>query len=140
MTQTGGGILLKFKFPKDARVSEREYRANIDGINIVFGAVLGFVLAGAEAMTTQQFALLLLLSAAVVITILYLGSSEYRAFYGLIAIVTVAILPWMMRGLEIPRLEKLQPTLGVWVAMVILLELMPKRKEEDAARQEDKNK
>lgn len=132
--------MLKFKFPKDARVSEREYRANIEGINIVFGAVLGFVLAGAEAMTTQQFALLLLLSATVVVMILYLGSSEYRAFYGIMAIVAVAALPWLMRGLEIPRLEKLQPTLGVWVAMVILLELIPKRKEDDATRQGDKTK
>jgi uncharacterized membrane protein YgaE (UPF0421/DUF939 family) len=132
--------LLKFKIPKDLRVSEREYRANIEGINIVFGAVLGFVLAGAEAMTTGQFALLLLLSATVVVTILYLGSSEYRAFYGLMAIVAVAALPWLMRELEIPRLEKLQPTLGVWVAMVVFLELMPRRKEKEAGQQEDNSK
>lgn len=31
------------------RMTKREYRANIRGLNIVSGAVLGFVLAGAAA-------------------------------------------------------------------------------------------
>jgi hypothetical protein len=119
-------------------VSEREYRANIEGINIVFGAVLGFVLAGAEAMTTGQFVALLTLSAAVVVTILYLGSSEYRAFYGLLAIAMVAALPWLMQELEIPPLAKLQPTLGVWVALVVFLELIPRRDESAPAKEEEK--
>jgi hypothetical protein len=133
-----GEAMLKFKIPKDLRVNEREYRANIEGINIVFGAVLGFVLAGAETMTTGQFSILLLLSAAVVITILYLSSSEYRAFYGLMAIAEVAALPWLMRELEIPQLAKLQPTLAVWIALVIFLELISRRDESAPAKEEEK--
>jgi hypothetical protein len=54
------------------------------------------------------------------------------------AIAAVAALPWLMRMLEIPHLAKLQPTLGVWVVLVIFLELIPKRKEDGAASQEDK--
>lgn len=124
-----------FTIPRVLRTTEREYRANIEGMNIVFGAVLGFVLAGTESMATKDFMLILLLSATVVVMILYLGSSEYRLFYGVTAVIGVLALPWALQEiLEVPPVPKLQPTLGSWLLMVILIELMPRVREMPATR------
>lgn len=120
-----------YKIPPTLRITSREYRANITGINIVFGAVLGFVLAGTEGLPTQDFMTLLLLSATVVISILYLGSSEYRLFYAVTAAALIAGLPFAIT--EIMRLDPipaLQPTLAVWAIMIVLVELLPRQKSE----------
>lgn len=63
------------------KMTEREYRANLSGLNIFFGAVLGFVLAGTERMSPLGFALLLTLTASVVVTILYITASKHRLTY-----------------------------------------------------------
>lgn len=118
-----------YSIPTTMRMSEGEYRANCNGINIVFGAVLGFVLAGAERMPDSQFALTLLLSASLVITILYLETTEYRLFYAAMAILFIAFLPRLFEAFELPLIPKLQPTLGVWLLMVLLIELAPRDKD-----------
>jgi hypothetical protein len=119
-----------YRIPTTMRVSQGEYQANINGMNMVFGAVLGFVLARAEALETMQFAFVLLLSAAVVVTILYLSSSEYRLFYAVAAIAAVAFLPVALNDMDIPPIPKLQPTLAVWVLMVLGIEMMPREPTE----------
>jgi len=115
-----------YRIPTTMWVSQGEYQANINGMNMVFGAVLGFVLARTEALETMQFAFVLLLSAAVVVTILYLSSSEYRLFYAVVAIAAVAFLPVALNDMDIPPIPKLQPTLAVWVLMVLGIEMMPR--------------
>ncbi len=119
-----------YSIPSTMRMTEREYRANIQGLNVVFGAVLGFVLAGSQSLADNQFIFLLAISAGVVVNILYLGSSPYPLFYGISAVVIVAVLPWILDLMEIPPIPKLQPTLGVWVGMVAFIELMPRASEE----------
>ncbi len=115
--------------PRTMRMTESEYRANIQGLNVVFGAVLGFVLAGAEAMSNYQFGIVLLLSTTIVVTIFYLEASSYRVFYGLLAVALIALLPRMMQAIaEVEAPEKLQPTLAVWLAMVAVMELAPREK------------
>ena len=119
------------KIPPTFSVTEREYRANVDGINIVFGAVLGFVLAGSEGLPPTDFMTVLFLSATVVIAILYLGSSEYRLFYGLTAAASIGALPYILNDLlEIEIIPALQPTLATWALMVVLVELLPREKPE----------
>ena len=115
-----------FALPPTLRMTQREYRANIDGMNIVFGAVLGFVLAGVEGASTRDFVAVLLLSAGAVVTILYLGSSPYPVFYGITAIALVALIPSVIDELTNIDIPKLQPTLAVWTAMVILIEILPR--------------
>lgn len=129
-----------YKIPMTWRVTEREYRANIDGINIVFGAVLGFVLAGAEELPTYDFVALLFVSAAIAILILYLGSSEYRLFYALAAAASIALLPKFLEKFVTPEsLPKLQATLAVWAFMVLLVELLPREKTDPPQAKEEPN-
>lgn len=134
-----------YRMPPTFRVTEREYRANIEGINIVFGAVLGFVLARADGLPIYDFMSLLFLSALVVILILYLGSSEYRLFYGVSAAGSIAALPMITTsGLKIQTVPYLQPTLAVWAFMVLLVELLPRepesKSEAEPGPDPDKNK
>ena len=62
-----------YRLPSSSRMTEGEYQANIQGINIVFGAVLGFVLAEAGNLPPADFAIVLFVSASAVIS---LGSSS----------------------------------------------------------------
>lgn len=119
-----------YSVPLTARMTPAEYRANITGLNVVFGAVLGFVLAGAEDVANYDFVFLLLVASASVVTILYLGSSEYKLFYGLLAVAIAVSLPWLLGEVGLPPVPKLQPTIATWIAMVIFLEVLPRTKDE----------
>lgn len=127
-----------YHVPLTSAVTEDEYHANVRGLNVVFGAVLGFVLADSQALADYDFALLLLFSATLVVIILYLGSSVYKLFYGVLAIGMVAALPTILNSAQITPPPKLQATFAVWTAMVIVLELLPRWKTaEDTIEPED---
>ncbi|MEL6531107.1 MAG: hypothetical protein AAFQ27_14180 [Pseudomonadota bacterium] len=127
-----------YKMPPSFRITEREYRANIEGMNIVFGAVLGFVLVGAENVAVRDFIGLLVLSAAIVIMILYLGSSEYKLFNATITAVSIAFLPYIAVDLfDITEVPKLQPTLAIWALMVLLVEMIPRAPSSEQNSQEN---
>ena len=118
-----------YKIPISRRMTEREYSANVEGINIVFGAVLGFVLVGAEGLPVLDFAILLTLSVAVVVMILYFGSSEYKLFYAVVAFAAIAALPYIAEEIfSLAKVPKLQPTLFIWALMILAVELMPRTK------------
>jgi hypothetical protein len=126
-----------YQFPTTRRITEREYRANVSGMNIVFGAVLGFVLAGAEGLPPIDFMTVLFVSALAVIMILYLGSTEYTLFYGLSAGLMIYFLPAVLNDqLAINPIPYLQPTLTVWALMVVLVELLPREKDENTQPKE----
>ena len=116
------------------RMSEREYRANLDGMNIFFGAVLGIVLGGTEAMAPLKFAGLLAMSAGMVVSILYISSSRHRLAYAAVAVILIALLPRLLSDMFEPGevSAHLQPTLAVWVAMVIGVEFVPREAPEPA--------
>ncbi len=126
-----------YKMPPSFRITEREYRANIDGMNIVFGAVLGFVLVGAENVAVRDFIGLLVLSSAIVIMILYLGSSEYKLFNASVTALSIAFLPFIAVDLfDITEVPKLQPTLAIWALMVLFVEMIPRAPAPDQILQE----
>ncbi len=121
-----------YKFPTTFLITESEYQANINGMNIVFGAVLGFVLAGAEGLPAIDFMLVLFSSALAVILILYLGSTEYVLFYGLCTAALIFTLPVALSEQFATRpIPYLQPTLAVWAIMVIILELSPRQNADE---------
>ena len=127
-----------YKIPRNANVTEREYRANIEGINIVFGAVLGFVLVGAEGLPVWDFAFLLIMSAAIVVMILYLGSSEYKLFYAVMTAFAIIAFPLAAEELfSLTRVPKLQPTLAIWALMVLAVECMPREPEPEQNSKEN---
>jgi ABC-type uncharacterized transport system permease subunit len=115
------------------RMTEREYRANIDGLNIFFGAVLGFVLAGSETLDNVWFGVLLAATAGIVISILYITASIHRIAYSILTLVLVASMSsWLEELLpgtaSIPA--KLQPCLLVWALLTISVEFLPRDKAE----------
>lgn len=106
-------------------MSVGEYQANLTGLNMFFGAVLGFVLAGTEKLSSLQFGVVLFFLAGVVITILFISSSRNRVAYSALALAYAATFPevidFMLKGHGLVP-EKIRPTLLVWTAMTILIE------------------
>ena len=109
-------------------LSEAEYSAMNSGINIVFGAVLGVVLTKTEDMAAADFMFVLASSAIAVSQILLLGlTREGRLQYVLTAAAAIIALPFMLESVGITAIPKLQPTLIVWTAMVLLIEFSPRK-------------
>ena len=118
-----------WRLPPSSAMTAGEYEANIRGMNILFGAVLGFVLAGTTGLPPLDFALVLLLSATTVVLILYLSQSPYKLFYLALAAFMIAGLPHFIElVLELPPIPQLQPTLAIWALMVIGVEIMPRER------------
>ncbi|MBB4837073.1 hypothetical protein HNP52_000124 [Sphingomonas kyeonggiensis] len=114
------------------RMSHGEYNANLTGLGIFFGAVLGFVMASTENLTTKDYVLVLFTTAAMVITILYVSSSRHRIAYSILAFAFIAALPYILGLLVTPGAQlppKLQPTLAVWLAMTLIVEFNPRDRE-----------
>jgi 4-hydroxybenzoate polyprenyltransferase len=126
---------------KPFRLTAQEARANISGLNVVFGAVLGFVLASTETMNTRDYSITLFCSATLAILILYISHSKHRLIYTMISIAFVAGLPiWLGEQLgsgtsKIP--EKLQPTFAVWLAMTMMMEFWPRVRDAVTTTRED---
>lgn len=113
------------------RMSTGEYQANLNGLNMFFGAVLGFVLAGTERLNAWQFGFLLLSLASIVVTVLYISSSRNKLAYSMLALLYAATLPEMMELMlrtkdVVP--DKVRPTLLVWIAMTVLVEFWAREK------------
>ena len=107
------------------RLSIGEYQANLNGLNMFFGAVLGFVLTGTETLNSWQFGKVLMLLAFAVISILYISSSKNRVLYSVLALVISLALPEFIDfALQANGLvsDKIRPTLLVWTVMTILAE------------------
>ncbi len=113
------------------KMTAREYEANLNGLNMFFGAVLGFVLAGTEKLTDLQFGVVLFFLACTVITILFISSSRHRVMYAVLALVYSASFPemtdYVLRGHDLVS-GKLRPTLLVWTAMTIMVEFWARDK------------
>ena len=110
-----------------------EYRANLQGLNVFFGAVLGAVRAGAERLNAWDYGMTLLLVASLIITILYISSSKRRLLYSAYALIAIAVPPRFVDKLidgKIASLVYLQVTLLVWALMAILVEFAPRERSE----------
>ena len=121
---------------KVGRMSTGEYQANLNGMNMFFGAVLGFVLSGTEKLNAWQFGVLLASLASVVITVLYISSSKHRLMYSLLALFYSATFPelmnLMLRSHDIVP-DKVRPTLLVWIMMTVMVEFWAREKGEGRA-------
>jgi UDP-N-acetylmuramyl pentapeptide phosphotransferase/UDP-N-acetylglucosamine-1-phosphate transferase len=116
------------------RMSHGEYNANLNGLGIFFGAVLGFVMASTENLTNKDYVLVLFTTAAMVITILYISSSRHRIAYSILALGFIAALPYILGLLVSPGAQlppKLQPTLAVWLVMTLIVEFNPRDRDAD---------
>jgi len=114
-----------------------EYRANVNGLNIFFGAILGVIMADVESSSAFNYALVLMMVASMVIMLLYISASKYRLVYACLASTTL-VLVWFSayKGDELIDaqndwvMEKLVPTLTAWLLMIIFVEFLPREKAE----------
>jgi len=118
--------------PKILIPTEGEIAANHAGLNVFFGAVLGFVMAGTERLDSLEFAYVLLVVSAVVISILYVSASRQKVAYSILTLVLIFVLPRaagmvLDQGETLP--DKLQPTLLVWTLLSVFIEFLPRRKD-----------
>ena len=121
---------------KTTRMTAAEYQAHLTGINIFFGAVLGFVINGIDRLDAVGFGVVLTFISGVVISILYISASKHRLLYSFYTLILVAALPWIIDRVvqgpfELP--PKLQPTLFVWTLITIFAEFLPREREDDSA-------
>jgi hypothetical protein len=109
-----------------------EYQANLTGMNMFFGAVLGLALTGTEKLGNWQFGVVLAMLAGIVVSILFISSSRHRIAYAIYTVVLVLTFPGMvdlmLKGHDIIP-GKVQPTLIVWTAMTILVEFWGREKD-----------
>ncbi|HEY1397936.1 hypothetical protein [Roseateles sp.] len=124
------------------RMSSGEYQANLNGMNMFFGAVLGFVLSGTEKLSAWQFGVLLTALASVVITVLYISSSKHRLMYSLLALFYAATFPEVMsmllRGPDLVP-DKVRPTLLVWIGMTVMVEFWAREKSQEKSQEKSED-
>ena len=125
-----------YKIPTSSTMSEGDYRASLNAMNIVFGAVLGFVLVGGESLPVLDFMALLGISALIVMLIQAIALSEYTLFNIAITALAIYQLPDVAENwFNIAKVPKLQPTLAIWAGMAVLIELSPREKiDKDTAK------
>jgi len=114
------------KIPALWRMTPGEYRANVDGLNLFFGAVLGVVMATTDRLGARDFAVTLIVTATLVVTLLYVSSGRHRFAYALFAAAVLAFLPRILGPLLADPAgmpPHLQPTLLVWLGFIVLVEL-----------------
>lgn len=107
------------------RMSEGEYRANLSGINMFFGAVLGVVLAGIEKLNSYEFGFVLLVLAGIVTSIMFISGSRNRLSYAIYALVLSLLSPRLIDVVlrttdALP--PKVVPTVVAWTLMTIAVE------------------
>lgn len=118
------------------KMSKDEYQANLNGMNMFFGAVLGLVLAGTERLQDWQFGVVLAMLAGIVVSILFISSSRHRVVYAIYTVVLVLTFPGMvdliLKGHDVIP-GKVQPTLIVWTAMTIMVEFWGRESDQSAS-------
>ncbi|MBO9873460.1 MULTISPECIES: hypothetical protein [Xanthomonas] len=118
------------------RMTKDEYQANLNGLNMFFGAVLGLVLTGTERLDTWQFGVVLGVLASLVISILFISSSRHRVAYAIYTLAVALLLPKMidamLKGHDLLP-DKVQPTLIVWTMMTILVEFWGRERDQGEA-------
>lgn len=116
------------KLPRTWKMSERERRVIVEGINVIIGAVMGFVLVGAEGLPVFDFTALLVISVFVVVLILFMESSEYTLFCAVLTAAALIAFPYVTEDfLSLTKVPKLHPTLIIWAAMILLAQALPKQ-------------
>ena len=121
-------------------VSHNEYNANLNRMNIFFGAVLGVVMGGASDQNGFQYGALLAFLARFVVTIMYISASKQRMTYSLYALGMLGAL-WAIVFLDDTFfgiqydwfVSRLLPPLLVWTLMTMLIEFGARETEETPA-------
>lgn len=108
-------------------MDQREYLANVLGLRIVVGAVLGFVLPGTYTFAPFDFGVPRLIAIGAVVSILYISASRRRLAYTALALGYALLLPVaVLRIIRAHSPEKLAPTLPIWTLFQAAIEFTPR--------------
>jgi len=110
---------MKMKIRNFALMTHDEYKANISGLNIFFGAILGVVMADVSVSSALQYSLLLAIIASYIIMLLYVSASKHRLRYAVLS--TAALLYAWFKIL-----------LSVWLILIIVIEFSPRGSPESS--------
>lgn len=110
----------------------------IDGLNLFFGALLGANLGTMQGMGLFDYFKIIVLLAGTVMVIRMLSTSERRvyvlvnvAIYVVIMGVFLLLPGFQPEGVATTDLHRLAITLAVWLALVLVSELLPMRRPEE---------
>lgn len=104
----------------------------IDGLNLFFGAMLGANLGNLQGMRLFDYAKLIFLLAGTVMVIRMVSTSKRRVYmlvnvavYTLMLGAILLIPAFQPKGVAVADLHRLAVTLGIWIAFVLVTELLP---------------
>lgn len=104
----------------------------IDGLNLFFGALLGANLGLIQGLALFDYFKIIVLLAGVVMVIRMLSTSRRRSYMvfnvALYVVLVGGLLLWpplQPKGVAVADLHRLAVTLGVWVTLIVISELLP---------------
>jgi len=104
----------------------------IDGLNLFFGALLGANLGTTQGMALADYVKLIFLLAGTVMVIRMLSTSKRRvymlinvALYVMLIGAFLFIPQLQPKGVAVTDLHRLGATLGIWMGLALISELMP---------------
>lgn len=116
-------------------MTQAEYAANKSGLNIFFGAIIGVIMADVDSLNAFQYSTMLMSTAGLVVTLLYIGASRRPVLYALLAGAILAAVFFMANRsdsyLGVPAqwiFDRYLPVFGVWLTVLILVELAPRER------------
>lgn len=117
-------------------MTQEEYEANKNGVNIFFGAVMGIVIADAPNLSAIDYGLALTIGASMVVTLLYISASTRKIFFTLYA-ATMIISLWAIVQFSdlLPAdiatwvINRPLPAFAVWFLFCITIEFAPRERE-----------
>ena len=114
------------------KLTQREYQATINALNIFFGAIIGVSLGNIAEIPIKEYVILLFVIAAMVSNILIVTFSHRRVWNSLV-LVAVLLIAWYLEsdssGQIIDFPDRVLPTLSVWAAMAVMTEFTQRTKD-----------
>jgi hypothetical protein len=112
-----------------------EYAANKSGLNIFFGAIIGVIMADVESLGAAQYSILLVATASLVVTLLFIGASRRPLIYFLVAAFFLFSVYGSMERYESELGVSAQwianrylPVFAVWLGMLAVVEFAPRER------------
>ncbi len=107
------------------KLTQREYEATINALNIFFGAIIGVSLGNIAEIPLKDYVILLVVISALVSSIL-LVTYTHRRIWNSIMLIGFLLAAWYQEsdtgGEFIDFPDRVLPTLTVWAAMAIMTE------------------
>ncbi|WP_108810774.1 hypothetical protein [Sphingorhabdus sp. Alg231-15] len=114
------------------KLTQREYEATINALNIFFGAIIGVSLGNITEIPLQDYIMLLVVIATMVSSILMV-TYTHRPLWNSLVLAVIFLAAWYAEsdssGQLIDFPDRVLPTLSVWAAMAIMTEFTDRTRD-----------